>query len=167
MFDNYKTSNKKGTDSLELNPKSQQVLISHLELFIKDFRSYLLEKWSEKHQKTGRAVLKDAKYVFVSSKSTADQFYSDSSWSAMVCNIFKQKTGMNVSINMIRSSFVTYFYSSEASNSQCMRESIASGMRHSINEAQKTYDRRYNYFIFLFPTSLSSNTDTLLIKKKP
>lgn len=69
----------------------------------------------------------------------------------MICNMFKQKTGMNISINMLRSSFVTYFYSSNASDSQCMRESVASGMRHSVNEAQKTYDRRcveYNIKLF-------------------
>ena len=130
VFDNYKMSNKKGSDSLELNPNSQQLLISYMELFINSYRDKLFQKWSKKQEKTTKMMAKDEQFVFLSCKSR-EQYYSDSSWSTMICNIFKQKTGMNISINMLRSSFVTYFYSSNASDSQCKRESVASGMRRA------------------------------------
>jgi hypothetical protein len=71
-----------------------------------------------------------------------NQGYTESAWSSMMCNIFKEKTGMNISINCLRSSFITYFYDSDDSANLTLRESIAHGMRHSIVEAQKTYDKR-------------------------
>jgi hypothetical protein len=46
----------------------------------------------------------------------------------------------------LRSSFISYFYaagnSDEADNGQVARESVAKVMRHSVREAEKTYDRR-------------------------
>jgi hypothetical protein len=84
--------------------------------------------------------ISDEKYIFVPLGSTKNQGYSESAWSSFMCQLFKDKTGVSVSVNMLRSSFITFFYGSENVN---LRESIASGMRHSVHEVQKTYDRRY------------------------
>jgi hypothetical protein len=35
-----------------------------------------------------------------------------------------------------------YFYGSDAAANQQLRESVAQAMRHSVREAQRTYDRR-------------------------
>lgn len=141
VLEHYKTSNTKGSDSLELEPQSQKLLIAYLELFYEHFRPHLFEKWHAKH-KSIQNTLQDEKFLFVPSSKSTEQHFTDSGWSQMMCNLFKSKTGMSISINSLRSSFVTYFYSSEASDSPGLRESIASGMRHSITEAKKTYDRR-------------------------
>lgn len=155
VFDKYKTSKTKGVDSVELEPKSQKLLITYLELFLKDFRSILVRKWWKYKQKQTptltEAQMVDDKYLFVSAPNSKTQGFSESAWSSMVCSIFKDKAGMAISINNLRSSFITYFYSSEASENLNLRESIASGMRHSVSEAQRTYDRRYNLvFVFVF-----------------
>ena len=57
-----------------------------------------------------------------------------------MCQLFKDKTGVSISVNMLYSSFVTFFYGSDASENVNLREFIASGMRHSVYETQKTYD---------------------------
>ena len=48
--------------------------------------------------------------------------------------------------NLLRSSFVSYFYSesnpSEEATSPAVRDSVAKAMRHSVREAERTYDRR-------------------------
>ena len=45
-------------------------------------------------------------------------------------------------IQLAEEQFCHLFYSSNASDSLGLRESIASGMCHSMAEAKKTYDRR-------------------------
>jgi hypothetical protein len=152
VLSQYKTANSKGVDSLELDPKSQEVLVKYLELFVKKFRSHLLQHWWTKQRQVNPMIttthMVDEKYLFIPPGRTKDQFYSESSWSSMICALFKEHTGMSVSINVLRSSFITYFYGSEASENLNLKESMASSMRHSVSEAQKTYDRRYNYLKF-------------------
>lgn len=143
----FKTVKSKGVDSVELNPKSQRVLITYLELFLSTYRPHLLQHWWEKKRKVNPMVTpehmqQDEKYLFLPPGKHRQQCYSESAWSFMVCQLFKEKTGMAVSINVLRSSFITYFYGSEASDNLSLRESMANGMRHSMAEAQRTYDRR-------------------------
>lgn len=147
VLERYKTSSTKGSDSLELEPQSQKLLVAYLELFGNSYRSHLFQKWQDKHNRKqlDSQELQDQEYLFVPSTKSKQQCFSESGWSQLVCTIFKEKTGMAISINSLRSSFVTYFYSSDASDSLGLRESIASGMRHSIAEAKKTYDRRTDF----------------------
>lgn len=49
---------------------------------------------------------------------------------------------MRVATNVLRSSFVTAFYASGASKDLRLQASVASVMRHSVKQAQATYDRR-------------------------
>ncbi len=144
VLNQYKTAKNKGVDSLELNPNSQKVLITYLELFLNTFRHHLLQNWWEKQRNHNPMVIQklDEKYLFISCGATKEQHYNESAWSTMICQIFKEKTGMAISINVLRSSFITYFYGTEASDNLNLKESMASSMRHSIAEAQKTYDRR-------------------------
>jgi len=128
------------------------MLVTYLELFNNKYRHHIFQKWQDnKHNKnqTNQSIQQDEHYLFVLSTKSKQQHFSESGWSQMICSLFKEKTGMAISINSLRSSFVTYFYSSEVSDSQGLRESIASGMRHSIAEAKKTYDRRYNIAYYL------------------
>ena len=148
ILDQFKTKKNKGIDSIELNPQTQDILITYLELFISKYRQLLLESWWKKEKETNLMItktqaMKDDGYLFVASSNCKEQCYTESAWSIMMCQIFKEKTGMNVTINILRSAFITYFYGSEDSQNLNLRESVASGMRHSIQEAQRTYDRRY------------------------
>lgn len=138
MLQHYKTSNVKGQDSLELDPVSQKLLIRYLELFKDHFRPVLYEKWAIKHPDT----TEDPGYLFVPAAKAESPYFADSGWSQYITSIFREKTGMNITVNMLRSSFVTYFYSSDASSNVSLRESMASGMRHSVAQAKATYDRR-------------------------
>ena len=143
VFDKYKTVRQKGVDSLELDPKSQNLLIVYLELFINDYRELLMKKWwKHRVQKTPSVAPVDDKYLFVCSPNSRVQNFSDTAWSNMICTLFKERTGISISVNNLRSSFITYFYDSEDSANLNLRESIATGMRHSIAEAKRTYDRR-------------------------
>lgn len=146
VLNEFKTVKNKGIDSVELDPKSQKVLVTYLELFLKHYRPHLLGRWWEKKKKSNPMVTQehivDEKYLFVPPGNTKQQCFAESAWSAMVCKLFKEKTGMHISINALRSSFITYFYGSEAAENVNLRESMASGMRHSVAEAQRTYDRR-------------------------
>jgi hypothetical protein len=146
VLSEFKTVRNKGVDSMELDCSSQKVLVSYLELFFNEYRDILLDHWWEKKRKLNpmitREHIADEKYLFVAPGKSKQQMFSDSAWSGMVCKIFLEKTGVRVSINTLRSSFITYFYGSEESSDLSLRESIANGMRHSIHEAQRTYDRR-------------------------
>jgi hypothetical protein len=154
VLSEFKTVKHKGIDLVELNPVTQKVLVTYLELFLNKYRDYLLQHWWDKKKKQNPMLYQqqknnesdykqvDEKYLFVPPGKSKNQGYTESAWSSMMCNIFKEKTGMNISINCLRSSFITYFYDSDDSANLTLRESIAHGMRHSIVEAQKTYDKR-------------------------
>ncbi|CAH3168253.1 unnamed protein product, partial [Porites evermanni] len=69
------------------------------------------------------------------------QPYSGSSFSKHMKNLMIRLTGREVSINTLRSSFLTWAYSqSECTDS--MKDSLAAALRHSREQAQSTYDRR-------------------------
>lgn len=147
VLSEFKTVRAKGIDSMELDPTSQKVLITYLELFFNLYRRHLIDNWWEKKRKNNLQLrekeVEDEGFLFVPPGKTKDQGFTESAWSAMMCKLFKEKTGMSVTINTLRSSFITYFYSNEASENLNLRESMANGMRHSLQEAQRTYDRRY------------------------
>ena len=143
ILDSFKTVKAKGVDSIELDPGSQKLLITYLELFLNQYRKLLVEHWWHKKEENIEHEVVDDNFLFIPPGKSKNQAFTESAWSAMMCKLFKDKTGISVTINTLRSSFITYFYSSEASDNISLRESMASGMRHSIQEAQRTYDRRY------------------------
>jgi hypothetical protein len=169
VTNNYKNVRHIGEDSLELDPKSQSTLIKYLEIFIQDYRSMLVKKWIEKKEKSNpilKNTLQDQKFLFVTSGNSTDQMFSNQSWSGMIQKIFQDKTGSKVSTNSIRSSFITHFYGSEDSSNLSLRESVALSMRHSVNEAMRTYDKRYFFFfvsIFFFLIYFDNNFCNLKI----
>ena len=100
VLQNYKTSTTKGQDSLEIDPTSQKLLVKD------HYRATLFEKWASKHPENDQ----DQNYLFVPSNKSENPFYSDSTWSQYVTTIFKDKSGMSITINMLWSAFVTHFY---------------------------------------------------------
>jgi hypothetical protein len=159
VLSEFKTVRSKGVDSIELDPTSQKILIIYLELFLNEYRNSLLEHWWEKKRKLNPMITQehmvDEKFLFVPPGRSKQQGYTESAWSQMMCQLFLEKTGISVTINTLRSSFITYFYGSDASENVNLRESMANGMRHSVQEAQKTYDRRCVCCFYPFSSTLS------------
>lgn len=121
-FKNYRSI---GVDVTELS--SFQWWIELFELYMASYRSLLVDK-KNKHN-----------YVFLTKtgKPFSGPYYSD-----YISSLLFKHTGVRAATNLLRSSFVTTFYGSEASKDVALRDSVASVMRHSATEAQKTYDRR-------------------------
>jgi hypothetical protein len=122
-YKNYKT---RGVDTTEL---SQFVWWTQLfETYVNSgYRSILL------------GPNKDHKFVFV---TRGGEMFTPSYFSDFVSNLLFKHTNVRIATNLLRSSFITHFYNSEASKDPVMQESVASVMRHSVNQAKSTYDRR-------------------------
>ena len=82
---------------------------------------------------------KDHRFVFVT--RSGDPFETGY-FSDYISRRVESLTGVRVATNAIRSSFITYFYNSDASKDPMACESIASVLRHTTTEARLTYDRR-------------------------
>ncbi|KAL9989676.1 hypothetical protein ACROYT_G004246 [Oculina patagonica] len=67
--------------------------------------------------------------------------FTSASFSAHVKRLFFRLTGTAVSINSLRSAFRTWTYGKK-NIADSLKASIAAGLRHSRNQAEKTYDRR-------------------------
>ena len=98
-----------------------------------------LELWICKYRAELSKGVASHRYVFVSRKGEP---FSSAYFSTFLAKRLYKMTGQHVSANGLRSSFITYFYGSGASANQQLRESVAQVMRHSVNEAERTYDRR-------------------------
>lgn len=79
------------------------------------------------------------RFVFL---TTRGEPFKEGYFSSYVSGLVHQLTGQRVSVNLLRSSFVTHFYASEQAQDPEVRQSVAQVMRHSVREAQSTYDRR-------------------------
>ena len=79
------------------------------------------------------------KYLFV---TRSGEPFSQSYFSDFISSLLLKHTGKRVATNVLRSSFVTAFYASDASKDPRLQVSVASVMRHSVKQAQATYDRR-------------------------
>jgi len=97
----------------------------------------LFEKYIQDYRP--KIVSSGSRFVFVTrhGESFTHSYFSD-----FISSMLFRLSGKKVATNMLRSSFVTHFYNTPESSDPVMRESIASIMRHSVSEAQKTYDRR-------------------------
>jgi hypothetical protein len=93
VLSEFKTVKSKGIDSVELNPSSQRVLVAYLELFLSEYRPILLGHWWEKKRKLNPMVREehvvDEKYLFVPPGNTKHQCYAESTWSTMMCQVFR------------------------------------------------------------------------------
>jgi hypothetical protein len=78
-------------------------------------------------------------FVFMTRQGTP---FTAPYFSEFLSSLLFRHTGQRVAVNMLRSSFVTHFYSSDAAHDPVMRESVATVMRHSVDQALKMYDRR-------------------------
>ncbi|CAH3192993.1 unnamed protein product, partial [Porites evermanni] len=121
---NYKTSKFAGSDTVPIQADSE--LCSFFKKYVQEFRPEL----SSAQEKND--------FLFVNANG---QPYSGSSFSKHMKNLMIRLTGREVSINTLRSSFLTWAYSqSECTDS--MKDSLAAALRHSREQAQSTYDQR-------------------------
>lgn len=120
----FKTFRFAGRDSITLQVDSE--LCRLFKQYVKDFRSELLCSGEASH------------HLFVNSNGLP---YSSGAFSRHIKNLMARLTGRQVSINTLRSSFLTWAYS----RSDCddtLKDSLAAALRHSREQAQNTYDRR-------------------------
>ena len=130
----YKTFRYQGVDVTEFDSQ-----LLHADLV------RLLELWLLEHRP---AVLVGAgveqhRFVFM---TRGGKPFGESYFSEFLARLICKLTGQSVGANLLRSSFVSYFYSesnpSEEATSPAVRDSVAKAMRHSVREAERTYDRR-------------------------
>lgn len=79
--------------------------------------------------------------VIPSLQNRNGQGFSSSSFSAHIRGLFLKLTGTQVSINMLRSAFVTWAYGRDDCT-DALKESLAAALRHTRKQAERTYDRR-------------------------
>ena len=93
------------------------------------------------YHKTYRPLLLRGNHDFVFLTRSGEPF-TGPYFSEFISNLMSRHTGKRVATNLLRSSFVTHFYSSDAAQDPTARESVAAVMRHTVNQALKTYYRR-------------------------
>eukprot|EP00698_Gefionella_okellyi_P022540 TRINITY_DN748_c0_g1_i6.p1 TRINITY_DN748_c0_g1~~TRINITY_DN748_c0_g1_i6.p1 ORF type:complete len:517 (+),score=83.61 TRINITY_DN748_c0_g1_i6:394-1944(+) len=107
---------------------------------ITELHSELLPAVNEYVGEHGRVLLlKTTKHqhVFMNSKGTP---FSKSTWTVWLQNIFAERNqGQRISANLLRDSFVTYVYSQNVSDR--LKQSIAASMGHTVQTAERQYNR--------------------------
>ncbi len=121
----YKNYRSRGVDVTELSNFAWWTDL--FQMYQKTYRPLLLGK-KNKHD-----------YVFMTRQG---QCFTASYFSDFLSTLLSRHTGQKVATNILRSSFVTHFYGSEAAQDPAMRESVANVMRHSVDQALRVYDRR-------------------------
>ncbi len=121
----YKNYRSRGVDVTELSNFAWWTDL--FKTYQKIYRPLLLGK-KNKHD-----------HVFVTRQG---QCFTATYFSDFLSTLLSRHTGQKVATNILRSSFVTHFYGSEAAQDPAMRESVANVMRHSVDQALRVYDRR-------------------------
>jgi hypothetical protein len=122
---NYKTFRSKGVDETEYQQDRFPEFCDSLRRYIDDgYRKTLVS--SHKHH-----------FVFVDAGGDG---FDDRSFSRYLGTLLQRLSGQRMTSNLLRSSFISDLYSSTSNPD--VRESAAILMRHSVNEAMRTYDRR-------------------------
>jgi hypothetical protein len=103
-----------------------------LQSYLETYRLLLVSSLSSKQKKVHD-------FVFVTRHGTP---FTANYFSDFLSTLLFRHTGQRVATNILRSSFVTHFYSSEEAQDPVMRESVATVMRHSVDQALRVYDRR-------------------------
>lgn len=123
----YKNFRHHGVDVTELPDPSSRWWTDLLRLFLEDYRHMLMRK--------------DNPHNFVFPTKTGAVF-EGSYFSDTISSLIQKNTGIKVATNTLRSSFLTWFYSTPDSNDAAACQSVANVMLNSVREHQKTYDRR-------------------------
>lgn len=123
QFNNYKTKKFRGRDQMELKPEEE--LFKILREYVRNYRHLLAT---------------EASGQFLLLNRVGDP-YSCSCFSAHLKAVIYGLTGKKAGIQMLRSSFITFSYG-RSDCTDAMKDSLAAALRHSREQAQKTYDRR-------------------------
>jgi hypothetical protein len=132
--------------------KSGRGRIDETSLADVDFVQDALRLWLKRGGgRDALASVKGCRRVFVNPRSGAS-FAQSYEWSRYVMSIMRAHTGQSVTPSKLRSAAVTHFWSDEndggggggggSGDSSSLRSSLAAAMRHGIDMAAKTYDRR-------------------------
>lgn len=130
----YKTFRHQGVDVTEFDAEQLHAdLVRLLELWLATYRSVLVAGVAHGHHR----------FVFV---TRGGKPFGECYFSEYLARLICKLTGQSVGANLLRSSFISYFYNSDkqedAQQTPAVRESVAKAMRHSVREAERTYDRR-------------------------
>lgn len=125
----YKNYRSRGVDVTELTESNFGWWTALLESYLETYRPLLVaSKSKDQHD-----------FVFVTRHGTS---FTANYFSDFLSTLLFRHTGQRVATNILRSSFVTHFYSSDEAQDPVLRESVATVMRHSVDQALRVYDRR-------------------------
>eukprot|EP00003_Mantamonas_plastica_P000254 TRINITY_DN1024_c0_g2_i10.p1 TRINITY_DN1024_c0_g2~~TRINITY_DN1024_c0_g2_i10.p1 ORF type:complete len:668 (-),score=162.71 TRINITY_DN1024_c0_g2_i10:95-2098(-) len=97
-----------------------------LEDYLDLYRPLLMEQHQSDHD-----------YLLV---NTNGEPFTSNAFSKYLKRMFVRLTGQHIGVNELRSSFVCFLYNREQDST--IRSSVARAMRHSVRQAETTYDRR-------------------------
>jgi hypothetical protein len=124
ILSQFKNVRQRGVDTTELTAFAWWIEL--FQLYQKN-RPLLLGK-QHKHD-----------FVFVARQGTP---FTANYFSDFLSTLLHRHTGQRVATNILRSSFVTHFYGTDDAQNPAIRESVASVMRHTVDQALRVYDRR-------------------------
>jgi hypothetical protein len=131
---NYKNYRHSGVDVTEFDTELHRTLLELLDKWLSTYRTLMVPQSPQAHR-----------FIFITKHGKPfGQAYFSEYLARLLCKLTRQSVGANI----LRSLFISYFYgdcstdSEEGSASYAVRESVAKAMRHSVNQAEKTYDRR-------------------------
>jgi hypothetical protein len=121
----FKNVRQRGVDTTELTAFAWWIEL--FQLYQKTYRP-LLQGKQHKHD-----------FVFVARQGTP---FTANYFSDFLSTLLHRHTGQHIATNILRSSFVTHFYGTDDAQNPAMRESVASVMQHTVDQALRVYDRR-------------------------
>jgi hypothetical protein len=124
ILSQFKNVRQRGVDTTELTAFAWWIEL--FQLYQKN-RPLLLGK-QHKHD-----------FVFVARQGTP---FTANYFSDFLSTLLHRHTGQRIATNILRSSFVTHFYGTDDAQNPAMRESVASVMRHTVDQALRVYDQR-------------------------
>lgn len=132
----YKTFRHQGVDVTEFDAQQHHAsLVNLLALWLENYRPIMMVGIEPQHR-----------FVFI---TRGGKPFGDAYFSEFLARLICKLTGQSVGANLLRSSFISYFYAGDSDDQQddhnqspAVRESVAKAMRHSVREAERTYDRR-------------------------
>jgi hypothetical protein len=123
----FKNSSSFGVDTTALS--EFQWWTELLEQYLNEgYRNILVPDDGNKHR-----------YLFV---TRSGDLFQPGYFSEFISGLLYKHTKVRVATNILRSSFITHFYNSPEASNPALQESVAKVMRHSVQQAQRTYDRR-------------------------
>ena len=144
----HKTSRSIGVQKIQLSAEDETcTLLEHLVEYVSKHRPILIT--NKTHQflfvvSTEYACTNIDPCIFAflyAQNRSGDPFANSNAWTSLLNGIFHHYTGASISTNVLRSAYVTHVMSGEQSAAINM-SNLATSMRHSVREQQRTYDRR-------------------------